>query len=295
MLLKQIKDNTDILVDEIYANLFEKDSRKRRSIIRRARPYEIKFKKVLQKLFKAQEKEVLANMRAHPRAVMNAVCNRELVEYSKGHICGRITELRIKQNWLSDWLFAEMMWRKRFETGGKPFIGGVMEDVGQAELDNLVVGIDFNISDPRVQTFLGDKLEKYSKDVNDTTLESLRKTLRTGVGKGESIPELQKRVQKVFSIADKTRATRIARTEVMSSANKASLEAYRQSGVVEKKEWLSAGDGDVRPSHRISGQKVDLDKKFTLGSGVQTDGPGQSGVAAEDILCRCTTVAIVKE
>ncbi len=201
----------------------------------------------------------------------------------------------LKQNWLSDWLFAEMMWRKRFEKGGKPFIGGVMEDVGQAELDNIVVGIDFNISDPRVQTFLGDKLEKYSKDVNDTTLASLRKTLRTGVAGGESIPELQRRVQKVFSIADKTRATMIARTEVLSSANKASLEAYRQSGVVDKKEWLNAGDADVRPSHQINGQKVALDKKFTLGSGVQTDGPGQSGVAAEDILCRCTTVAIVKE
>ncbi len=279
ILLKQIDQNIEVLADEIWAELFEKDSRKRRSIIRRARPYEVKFTKVLQKLFKAQEKEVLANMIKYPHP-NRARQNRRVF---------------LKQNWLSDWLFAEMMWRKRFEAGGKPFIGGVMEDVGQAELDNLVVGIDFNISDPRVQTFLGDKLEKYSKDVNDTTLASLRKTLRTGVAGGESIPDLQKRVQKVFSIADKTRATMIARTEVLSSANKASLEAYRQSGVVDKKEWLNAGDADVRPSHQINGQKVALDKKFTLGSGVQTDGPGQSGVAAEDIDCRCTTVAIVKE
>ena len=288
MLLKQIDQNIDALSDEIWAELFQKDSRKRRSIIRRARPYEVKFRKVLQKLFKAQEKEVLANMIKNPHPNRSTTSYGDLFwwKYPPGIE---------KQNWLSDWLFAEMMWRKRFETGGKPFLGGVMEDVGQAELDNLVVGIDFDISDPRVQTFLGDKLEKYSKDVNDTTLASLRKTLRTGVAGGESIPELQKRVQHVFSIADKTRATMIARTEVLSSANKASLEAYRQSGVVDKKEWLNAGDADVRPSHQINGQKVALDKKFTLGSGVQTDGPGQSGVAAEDILCRCTTVAIVKE
>ena len=288
MLLKQIKDNTDILVDEIYANLFEKDSRKRRSIIRRARPYEIKFKKVLQKLFKAQEKEVLANMRAHPRAYEETSPYADLVWYEYPSNIE-------KQNWLSDWLFAEMMWRKRFETGGKPFLGGVMEDVGQAELDNLVVGIDFNISDPRVQEFLGNKLEKYSKDVNDTTLASLRKTLRTGVAAGESIPELQKRVQHVFDVAN-TRAISIARTEVISSANKAALEAYRQSGVVEKKEWISAADERTRPSHAATdGQIVGLDEMFTLGSGVQTDGPGQSGVANEDIMCRCATGAIVKE
>lgn len=287
MLLKQISENVDSLVDEIYADLFvSKDEERQaliwRNFIRRTRPYEVKFTKVLKGLFRGQEREVLANMVRYPHPDRKARIS-PYMEVSK-------------QNWLSDWLFAEMMWRRRFEKEGRPFIGGVMEDVGQAEMTNLVSGIDFDINNPRVQGFLGDKLEKYSKDVNDTTLNSLRKTLRVGVGKGESIPELQKRVQKVFSIADKTRAVKIARTEVISSANKATLEAYRQSGVVAKKEWLTAGDADVRPSHSAAnGQKVKLDKMFTLGSGVRTDGPGQSGVGAEDILCRCTTVAIIKE
>ena len=169
-----------------------------------------------------------------------------------------------------------------------------MQDVGQAELTNIAVGIDFDIQNPRVQAFIGEKLKDYSKDVTDTTLAGLRKTLRAGVSAGESIPELQERVQHVFEVAN-TRAVSIARTEVISSANKASLEAYRQSGVVEKKEWISAADGRTRPSHQINGQKVGLDEMFTLGSGVKTDGPGQSGVAEEDINCRCTTGAIVKE
>ena len=291
MLLKQIKDNTDILIDEIMSRFTKEDLNTItwRNFIRRTRPYEVKFTKVLKGLFRQQEKEVLANMRKYPHP------NRSTVNYGDLFWWKYPPGIE-KQNWLSDWLFAEMMWRRRFSKEARPFLGGVMEDVGQAELDNLVVGIDFNISDPRVQEFLGDKLEKYSKDVNDTTLASLRKTLKQGVGAGESIPELQKRVQKVFSIADKTRATTIARTEVNSSANRATLEAYQMSGVVAKKEWLATGDERTRPSHAATnGQKVDLDKKFTLGSGVRTDGPGQSGVGAEDILCRCTTVAIVKE
>jgi len=279
MLVKQIKESVDFLVDEILMGMDEdKGAIIWRNFIRRTRPYEIKFTEVLQGLFRQQEKEVISNMRKHPKG-------------------GYIDIIKTtKQNWLSEWLFAEMMWRKRFSNNGRPFIGGVLEDVGQAELDNLVVGIDFNISDPRVQEFLGDKLEKYSKDVNDTTLASLRKTLKQGVASGESIPDLQKRVQKVFSIADKTRATMIARTEVNSSANKATLEAYRQSGVVAKKQYLAAGDERTRPSHAAAnGQTVALDKMFTLGSGVQTEAPGQSGVAAEDVNCRCTTVAIVKD
>ena len=171
MLLKQIKDNTDTLVDEIFANLFMEKGEERQAIIwrnfiRRTKPYEVKFIKTLKRLFRGQEKEVIANMIRHPHP------NREAQ-------ISPYTEV-LKQNWLSDWLFAEMMWRRRFEKEGKPFIGGVMEDVGQAEMTNLVVGIDFDINNPRVQAFLGNKLEKYSKDVNDTTLDSLRKTLKAG-------------------------------------------------------------------------------------------------------------------
>ena len=100
MLLKQIKDNTDTLVDEIM-NRFTKEDLNTitwRNFIRRTRPYEVKFTKVLKGLFKQQEKEVLSNMRKYPHP------NREAQIDTYMEV--------LKQNWLSDWLFAEMMWRR---------------------------------------------------------------------------------------------------------------------------------------------------------------------------------------
>lgn len=240
------------------------------TFIKRQSPYERKFRDKLKQLFRVQEAEVLANMKRTPKS--------------------------IKVNWQDDWLFNEADWVKRFGEEGKPFIGGVIEDVGVSTMGDLAVGIDFDINDPRVQRFMGDKVAKYSKDVNDTTLKALRETLREGIGAGESIPDLRQRVRHVYDVADRTRATTIARTETASSANKATIEAYRQSGLVEKKEWLTAPDERVRDSHvATNGQQVALNKIFTLGSGVRTEAPGQSGVAEEDVNCRCTTVPILIE
>lgn len=275
------KQEFDELVKDVAREIAEKigdsptnDEKSReqkwQTFIKRQSPYESKFRDKLKELFGEQEKEVLANMKQSPKSV--------------------------KKSWEEDWLFNEALWIKRFGKEGKPFIGGVVETVGQSVMGDLAVGIDFDIQNPRVQRYLGDKLAKYSKDVNDTTLEALRKTLREGVEAGESIPNLRKRVQHVFDVANKSRAIKIARTETASAANKATLEAYRQSEVVEKKEYLAALDERTRPSHAAAnGQIVGLDEMFVLGSGVETEAPGQSGVAEEDINCRCTIVPILIE
>ena len=287
MLLKQIKDNTDTLVDEIM-NRFTKEDLNTitwRNFIRRTRPYEVKFTKVLKGLFRQQAREVLANMRKYPKAVRDS--------------SGSGYRMAWKQNWLSQWLFAEMMWRRRFSNAGKPFIGGVLEDVGQAELTNLVVGIDFDVSNPLVVEFINKNADKFSFATNDATIDQLRKHLIAGVKLGESIPELTKRVNKVFGFAEQYRATRIARTEIIRAANSGAEFAYVQSGVVKGKEWLTSFDERTCEigCKELNGRKTGLGKPF-----------GQQGVSANldytegeipfpplHVSCRCTLTAILIE
>ena len=287
MLVKQIKDNTDTLVDEIM-NRFTKEDLNTitwRNFIRRTRPYEVKFTKVLKGLFKQQEKEVLSNMRKYPHP------NREAQIDTYMEV--------LKQNWLSDWLFAEMMWRRRFSNAGKPFIGGVLEDVGQAELDNLVVGIDFDIDNPRIQAFINKNANKFSFATNDATINQLRKHLIAGVKLGEGMPELAKRVNKVFGFAEQYRATSIARTEIIRAANSGAEFAYVQSGVVKGKEWLTSFDERTCEigCKELNGRKTGLGKPF-----------GQQGVSANldytegeipfpplHVSCRCALVAVLIE
>jgi uncharacterized protein with gpF-like domain len=89
----------------------------------------------------------------------------------------------------------------------------------------------------------------------------------------------------------------IARTEVNTASNAATLLAYKQSGVVSKKTWLAALDGRERDSHRAAHLQyqrdpIGLDEDFMVGSG-RGPSPGQIGLPEEDIQCRCTTQPVV--
>lgn len=230
------------------------------TFIKRQSPYEKKFIDKLKELFGEQEKEVLANMKHSPKAV--------------------------KKGWEEDWLFNEALWIARFGKEGKPFIGGVLESVGVSTLADLAVGIDFNIDNPRVQRWLGTRLEEYSKSVNGTTLDSIKRTLREGVTAGESIPKLRKRVQGVFEGCSKYRAQMISRTETITASNQGALEAFRQSGVVEKKTWYAALD--ERTCEICMGmheETVKLDENFSYGVSTPSAHPS----------CRCTILPVIEE
>jgi len=232
--------------------------RKWQIFIRRQSPYERKFTIKLKELFRLQEKEVLANMKRSPKAV--------------------------KKGWKEDWLFNEKLWIARFGKEGRPFIGGVMETVGTSTLGDLAVGIDFDIDNPRAQKWLGTRLEQYSKSVNGTTLDSIKRTLREGVAEGESIPKLRKRVQGVFDGCSRYRAQMISRTETGTASGQGSLEAYRQSGVVEKKEWLAAPDScDDCLANEAEGP-IPLEGTFTSGDSTPTAHPN----------CRCAISPVVE-
>lgn len=293
MLLKQIERDIDILVDEILAGIDnDKGAIIWRNFIRRTRPYEVKFRKKLQELFRAQEKEVLDNMKKHPHPDR------------RGQIDTSINVT--KQNWLSDWLFAEMMWQRRFSNNGKPFIGGVLEDVGQAELADIISGIDFDITNPRVQTFINSNANKFSFEVNKTTIASLRKELTAGIKLGEGIPELTKRVNKVFGFAEKYRATRIARSEVIRAANAGAEFGYMQSGVVEGKEWLIAEDERLCDFCRYMSEEMNQKKLgevwFKKGDKLELPDGQIMKIDYSDIgypplhsNCRCTIIPVLKE
>ena len=195
---------------------------------------------------------------------------------------------------VNDWLFDRGKWIVRFSEMGQLLLPRFIEERGNEELGTLVVGVDFDVTNPRVVAFLKRKIPKFSFKVNDTTLDQLKKELTVGVDAGESIPKLAKRVEKVFSHAKGYRSVRIARTEVIGSSNFGAFESYKQSGgIVERKEWLATKDDRVRDTHAaIDGQRRKLNERFS--NGLQH--PGDPSGRPESIInCRCTILPIVKE
>lgn len=188
-------------------------------------------------------------------------------------------------------------WEGEFGEAARPELQRIVKRAGQMALDDLLggVGVAFDVLDPRVVAFLSAREQRFAQSVNETTWQTLRDSLNAGIEDGETIRQLAERVEQVMGDRIRSSGETIARTEVIGASNGGTLEAWRQSEVVEGKSWLSALDERVRPTHvEAHGQTVGLDDDFQVGAG-NGPAPGQIGLAEEDINCRCTLTAVVSE
>ena len=164
------------------------------------------------------------------------------------------------------------------------------------------VGVSFDVYDPVFFSALQDRLNVVSGRVNNTTFRKLVPTLSEGYRNGESIADLSQRVQTVFGGTTRAlpwRARMIARTEVNGAANTGTFFGAWQTGVIDRKQWLTARDEKVRqpPKSRYNhaaaeGEEVSLISHFTR-TGEALMYPGDvAGSPGNIINCRCTTILI---
>ena len=81
--------------------------------------------------------------------------------------------------------------------------------------------------------------EEIGQSITDTTINAFNETVRAGVEAGESVADIGKRVEDVFTFASKTRAEMIARTETARGVTEAHRQTYDYYGFYEVK-WLLA-------------------------------------------------------
>jgi HK97 family phage portal protein len=137
--------------------------------------------------------------------------------------------------------------------------------------------------------------DRISGMILDTTRQSIRDQLEIGIRKGEDIRRLSKRIEEVFEQADSVRSTLIARTEVIRSSNYGTFESHVQSGVVDRRMWLTAIDGRERASHRtLNRVQVGIGEPFVIGDD-KSMYPGNFSKAANVCNCRCTVVAVIED
>ena len=167
------------------------------------------------------------------------------------------------------------------------FLPAITETVkynGKQALYELGLEISFDINNPKVVEWIKSHTGEAIKQIQDTTLEKLRTTLAEGVANGESIPDLSKRVAEAYEEAKGYRTDRIARTETINASNKGTLEGYKQSGVVEKKEWITAVDErSCEECVAMDGEIVEINKAFSCGVMQPPLHPN----------CRCCIAAVV--
>ena len=240
---------------------------------------ERRLKPILVELFNEQEQEVQQTLTALPPPFARR--SRESDDY------------------VENTLFKPDEWSFRFQSAERPVVEASIESAALdalrevAQLTEATVGIDFSINNPRPQELILQKIQKFSFEVNDTTLNELKREFAEGFAAGEGIPQFSKRVEKVFGIAKKSRRDTIARTEIIGTVNRGTLLGYQESGVVQGKTWITSRDAKVRDIHVIMDKEtVKLGRKFSNGLMHPGDWRGPAG---EVINCRCTMTAVVKE
>jgi hypothetical protein len=133
------------------------------------------------------------------------------------------------------------------------------------------------------------------------------KTVQAAIDSGKPLPAdvIDKLVMRYKDNALKHRGENIGRTEAMQALNASEYEATKQAvdtGAIKnsnvQREWDSAGDMRVRPSHvKLDGIRVGLDEPFVSPlTGARMMFPGDTSFAApanEIIACRCRARSVI--
>ncbi len=166
------------------------------------------------------------------------------------------------------------------------------------------------VENPIAGLTLKDTLEKKRQDI----IYDIKRNIGVGLTNGDRVDTMARRISQSLD-GDYKKSIRIARTEAHRVRESGMHDAARQVDAAIKdsgadmrmvKTWRTMKDERVRPNHRVKtkhgwktytggkanhqkmeGVTVLADEQFTLSDGSKTDAPGNSGVASQDINCRC--------
>ena len=145
-------------------------------------------------------------------------------------------------DYMSAW-FDMQEWNKELWLKSEPFIRYTMVAGGEKALKQVALDARvFEPINPGVTKALSEHRYGMVNGVNSTIVKNLREKLAAGMEASESLRDLRDRVQEVFVGLGNYGAERIARTETIWAWNEGAKQGYKQSGVVEKLQWVSSGD-----------------------------------------------------
>lgn len=146
----------------------------------------------------------------------------------------------------------------------------------------------------RVLIHLRDRENKI-KDATRTVHERIKRELEAGISKGETSKELAARVRSSFNV-EAQHAETIALTETSAAYGLSRHESLAGLGF-ERRQWLSAQDGNVRDAHVLmDGQSAPMDEPFIVpmanGGIEEMQHPGDAKASAGNVIrCRCVEIA----
>jgi HK97 family phage portal protein len=160
---------------------------------------------------------------------------------------------------------------------------------------------------PVAEQYIKDSISKSALAFTQETVDKVAETLKTGLENGDSLPDIVKEVSKIYDDVTGVknagyRIERLSRTEIIKTSNEITETAYKQTGVVSKKEWLT-NKGACEFCQALNGNIVQLGGTFVpLNSSLDGVDGGTRVNNYEDIQhppvhsnCRCALIPVLEK
>ncbi len=148
-----------------------------------------------------------------------------------------------------------------------------------------------------INTYFEGDILNTSEGITDTTRNLIRVVMQIAAEEGRDLDWIEEQLFKESYDLTRNRSRLIARTETVTASNQAAFFAAAKTGLLMKKEWLSASDNRVRIDHAmVNGSIVDMEDYFTVGDsrmllpGAKTQENGLETPAKEVCNCRCVVL-----
>jgi len=232
------------------------------------------------------------------------VTKKQVVKFLKKQekvVIDRLTPQFVRSKAYNDILFDLDEETKRLIEEVYPILVELAKDQGPIALQ--LAGeekLKFEITQ-RITDNLKDRLARAGLNFNRETRQELEKILTDATLNNATLRDTTKKIESFYSSSEKFRAERIARTETLDASTEATLEAYRQTGFVVKKEWF-ANPGACQFCQAIHGTVLGLETTYLE--------PGQSISGTEGGIynidydsvegpplhpnCTCTVIPVVE-
>lgn len=133
-------------------------------------------------------------------------------------------------------------------------------------------------------------VKEFTQSFVSTDRDKLVSIIEEGMKQGSSIPQIEREIRDSFEQYGKNQTRLIARTETLRASNAGQLDAYKQSGVVDQKQWYTARDADVCPEcAALDGQIQTLSGSFFKSDYLGGDQPPLHP------RCRCVMLPVLND
>jgi HK97 family phage portal protein len=269
-----------------------------------ATAYEPLFKVPFIKWFGKVQSDVIDNLEKHGVKIKSNI--------GAMNLNGRQKWLADHKDRLNEFVPSKTKMKQDLKEAFKPVYLSVMKQSGDGYMKDLAAlvnkpkaeaagELEFNLGDPKVQEYLGNRLDETNEEIAQTTIDKIKSILREDFEEGEPLLQMSTHLRDYFTGAEAYRAAMIARTETTSAMNTANLESVRQMDLTDtvRKVWITENDPQVRDTHAEAGERysdgydgdsgkvMGIDDDFVVGSDRMVS-PAAGNVAEENINCRCT-------